>query len=108
MGAEGFVLQKLQHGGRQGIRDAVDFVQEQNSLPAVGSLHGVINRCNDLAHGISGHGDRFGPIGLLVDLGQADGTLAGVMGHGVGNQTDVQLLGNLFHDGRFSDAGRAH
>ena len=30
------------------------------------------------------------------------------MGHGVGNQTDVQLLGNLFHDGRFPDAGRAH
>ena len=108
VGAEGFVLQKLQHSRRQGVRHAVDFVQEQNPLPAVGPLHGVIHRCDDLTHGIPGHRNRFRPVGLLVELGQADGALAGVVGHGVGNQTDVQLLGNLFHDGGFSDAGRAH
>ena len=29
------------------------------------------------------------------------------MGHGVAHQAHVQLLGDLLHDGRLADAGRA-
>ena len=44
----------------------------------------------------------------MLDEGQAQRTLAGVVGDGVGHQINVQLIRDLFHDLGFADARRAH
>ena len=107
MGSEGLVLQKLQHGGGQGFRNAVDLVQKQNALLLPGPVHGGVYRADDLAHGILRHGKMLPAVVPLRDFGQAHGALPGVMGHGVGNHGKPRLPGRLLHDGGLSHPGRA-
>ena len=98
MAAEDLVLQELQHGGGQGLADAVDLVQEEDALPLAGGLHGLVDGGDDLAHGVLGDLILLSVKDLLLDEGQAQGALPGVVGHGVGHQAHVQLLGDLLHD----------
>ena len=106
--AENLVLQKLEHGGGQGLGHAVDLVQEQNALLHPGVLHQVVDGGNDLAHGVLGHVVLLAAVGLADDEGQAQGALAGVVGHGVAHQPHPQLRRDLLHDGGLADARRAH
>ena len=106
--AEGLVLQKLQHGGRQRLRNAVDLVQEQDALLTAGTLHGLVNGSDDLAHGIFRDRHDLPAVGFFLNMGQADGALAGVVGDGIGHQSHAAAPGDLFHDGRLSDTRRAH
>ena len=106
--AEGFALQKLQHGGGQRLGDTVDLVDEQNALRKAGVLHALVHAGDDLAHGVLGDGHGFAAVLPLLDHGQAHGALAGVVGDGIGHQGHPLLPGNLLHDLGFSDAWRAH
>ena len=83
--AEGLALEELEHHGGQGLADAVDLVQEEDALFQPGPLHQPVDGCQDLAHGVLGDGDLLPAVGALFDEGQADGTLPGVMGDGVGH-----------------------
>ena len=107
MAAEDLVLQKLQHGRRERLRYAVDLVEEQNALAAPRGLHRLIDRGDDLAHGVFGHLVFHAVIGFRRDERQAQRALAGMVGHGVGHESHFQFLGDLLHDGRLADARRA-
>ena len=43
----------------------------------------------------------------MRNKGQADGTLPGMVGNGIGDQIDPALQGYLLHNGGLADAGRA-
>ena len=107
MAAEDLVLQKLQHGRRERLRYAVDLVEEQNALAAPRGLHRLIDRGDDLAHGVFGYLVFHAVIGFRRDERQAQRALAGMVGHGVGHESHFQFLGDLLHDGRLADARRA-
>ena len=106
--AKGLALQELQHGGRQRFADAVDLVDEQNAVFLAGAFHGGIDTGNDLAHGVLGHTAGFAAVVPLPDKRQAHGTLPGMVGDGVGHQSNVALLGNLLHDLGFAHTRRSH
>ena len=108
MGAEGLVLQELKHGRGQGFRHTVDLVQKQNALRRSRPLHGIVNRSDDLAHGVFRHGDGKTAVALFHQPGQADGALPGVMGQGVGHQIHGAVFRRLLQNGGFADAGRPH
>ena len=105
--SEGLVLQELQHGRREGFRDAVDLVQEENALLHVGALDLIIDRGDDFAHRIFRHRDSPSAVFLLRELRQTDRALSGVVRDGIAHQVDAALSGRLFHDRRLADAGRA-
>ena len=105
--AEHLVLQELQHGGRERFRHAVDLVEEQDALAMPRLLDGIVDRGDDLAHGVFGHVVGFPAVFLLGDERQAQRALARVVGHGVGNESHLKLLGDLLDNGGFADAGRA-
>ena len=46
-------------------------------------------------------------VGLLRDEGQAERALPRVVRHRVRHEPHVEVLGDLLHDGRLADAGRA-
>ena len=106
--AEGLALEKLEHHGGQGFRDAVDLIQEEDALLDPGVLHGPVDRGQDLAHGVLG--DRAGPAaeGLLPDEGEAQSGLPGVVGDGIAHQADAHFAGDLFHDLGLANARRTH
>ena len=51
---------------------------------------------------------KYSAIGFLFDERETKGGLTGMMGHGIGNKTHVQFRSDLFHNGGFTDSGRAH
>ena len=106
--AEGLELQELQHGGREGLGDAVDLVEEQDAFLLPCLLHLFIHGGDDLGHGVFGHPDILSAVDLVRDERKAQGTLTGVVGHGVGDEGNVQFGRDLPHDGGLADAGRAH
>ena len=106
--SEYLVLQKLQHGRGQGFRHTVDLVQEQNTLSETGALHHVIDRSNNLGHGVLGHTIFHTAVDLLLDKWQTKRALPGVVGHGITDETHTQFFCHLFHDGSLANAGRAH
>ena len=108
MGTKGLVLQELQHGGCQCLRHAVYLIQEQYSLLHPGTLNLIIDRRNDLGHGVLGNRILLPAIALLTYIRKSDGRLPGMMRDGIGHQVNVKLLRNLLHDGSFSYSGRSH
>ena len=70
-------------------------------------FHHLIDRGNDLAHGVLRHVVLHPLILSVGDKGKPQGRLPGVVGHGVGDQRDPQLLRHLLHDGGLSDSRRA-
>ena len=104
---EGLVLQELQHGRREGLGDAVDLVEKEDALRKTGGLHRVVDAGNDLRHRVFRYLVSLSAVVLLRDIGEAEGALPGVVGHGVGDQDHAQLLGDLFHDRGLADARRA-
>ena len=106
--AEDLVLQKLQHGGSQGLADAVDLVEKENALLDTGGLHHVVDAGDDLAHGVLA--DRVLPpaVGLVLNEGEAQRALPGVVGHGIAHEPHAQFLRDLLHDGGLTDARRSH
>ena len=109
MTAEGLILQKLQHGGSQRLGHTVDLIDEEDALFMSRALHAVVNRGDDFTEGIFRNGNlaQF-VISPLFNAGQTHRALAGVVSHGVGNQSYVFLRGDLFHDGGLADTGWAH
>ena len=106
--AEGLALQKLQHHGRECLRDAVDLVEEQDALLDARAFHLAVDRGDDLAHGV-GRDRVFLPAELLVlDVGQAERGLARVVGQRIGHQPHMGLVRDLLHDLGLADARRAH
>ncbi len=106
--AEGLELQELQHGRRQGLRDAVDLIEEQDALLLPRLFHRLIHGGDDFGHRVLRHAHVLSAVDLVGDVRQAQGALAGVVGHRIGDQRQVQFGGDLRHDGSFTDAGRAH
>ena len=107
MAAEHLVLQKLQDGGRERLRDAVDLVQEQDAFLPTRFGHGFIDRRDDFAHRVFGHAERLALEGALGDIRQAEGALTRVVRHGIAHQPDAHLARHLLHDGGLAHAGRA-
>ena len=64
VGAEGLVLEKLQHGRRQRLGDAVDLIQKKDALLHARGLDLVIHGRDDLAHRILGDGVLPSPVDL--------------------------------------------
>lgn len=58
---------------------AVDLVQKQDALLHPGVLHQVIDRGDDLIHGVLGYAVLPAAVGLADDKRQAQGTLVGVV-----------------------------
>ena len=106
--AEGLALQELQHHRGQRLGNAVDLIQKQDALAHARALHEVVNRGQDLAHGIGRDRVFLAIIYMMVDIGQAEGALAGVMGDGIGDQAHTSLGRNLLHDLGLANARRAH
>ena len=108
MTPEYLVLQKLEHGGGQRFRDAVDLVQEQNALLQAGVLHHIVDGGDDLAHRVFRYAVLLPAVGLFHDKRQAEGALTGMVAHGVADQADAELLCDLLHDRGLADTRRAH
>ena len=106
--AEHLVLQKLQHGGRQRLRDAVDLVKEKDAFRNTGQLDLVVDRGHDLTHCVLGYRVLLSAVFLFGYKGEADGALPCVMGDRIGDQADPALLRHLLHNGSLADAGRSH
>ena len=106
--SKGFVLQELEHGGRQRLGNAVDLIQKKDALPGSRFLHSPIHSANDFTHGIFRHGKMFAAVIPFQNPGQAHRALPGVVGHGVGNQRELFLPCNLLHNGGLSHTGRPH
>ena len=106
MCAKGFVLQKLQHGRCQCLRDAVDFIQKQDSLLYAAFLNLIIYRGNDFTHGILSDRGLLSSILLFGKKRKADRALPRMVRNGVGNQIDPALSCSLLHDGCLADSGR--
>ena len=108
VGAEGFALQKLQHGRGQCFGSTVDFVNKKDALFQAGFLHFIVDRSDDLAHGVFCYGVFLAAVFFFADERQADGGLSGVVGDAVGNQGNATFPCHLFHNGSFPDTGGAH
>ena len=106
--SKSLALKELQHGRRQRLRDAVDLIDEQDPFPKPGLLHLLIDRSDDLAHGVLRHLPRLSPEGPLLDKRQTDGALPGVVSDGVGHKADTALPGHLLHDLGLADPRRPH
>ena len=106
--AKAFALQKLQHGGRQRLRYTVDLIDKQDSFRFPGSLHLIIDGGYDLTHGIFRYRTFLSPVFLFPDKRQTDGALTGVMSDSIGNQCQIALSRDLFHNLCLSDTGRSH
>ena len=105
--AKGLALQKLEHGRSQRFGDAIDLVDKENPLPQACLFHFLIDRSDDLAHGILC--DRlFLPSKILFyNKGKADSALPGMMRDGIGYQGNAVLPGYLLHNLCLSDSRRA-
>ena len=106
MSSEGFALKKLQHGRSQSFRHAVYLIQKQYPLRQSRLFHFLINGSHNLAHGILRYGILPASVLLFGNKGQADGALSGMMGNGIGHQSDFAFSGNLFHNLRLSHPRR--
>ena len=106
--AEGFILQKLQHGRCQSFRDAVDLIQEQKAFPASGLFDPVKDGCDDLTHGVFSDSIFTAVEGFVFNKGKSHCALAGVVGHGIGYKAYLAGRSSLFHNGGFADAGWAN
>ena len=106
VGAEGLILQKLEHDRKQRFRDAVDLVNKQDAIAAACRAHAVIDGSDDLAHRIFRHLERFALKRFTFQIRQADRALPRMMGHRIGDQPGAALFCNLFHNGGLSDPGR--
>ena len=108
MHTEGLILKKLQHGRRQCLRHRIDFIQKEDSFGNAGLFNLFINGGHNLRHGIFRNGNLSVSIHFLGNIRQSDGRLSGMVGNGIGNQIDSQLLCHLLHDSGFSDSRRSH
>ena len=106
--AEGLALEELEHHGGQGLRDAVDLIQEEDALFQAGFFHQLVHGGQNLTHGVLGDRVLLPAVNPLLDHGQAHGALAGVVGNGVGHQTHAALRGDLLHNLGLADARRPH
>ena len=105
--AEFFVLQKLQHYRSEGLGDAVNFIEKEDTPLLSGLLHAVIDRGDDLAHRVFRCMYHFPFDSTCADLRKAHGTLTRMVCHRVGNKPHTALFCDLLHNCRFSDARRA-
>ena len=108
MGAEGLVLQELQHHRGEGLGHAVDLVEEEDAFVDAGALDLLIDCGDDLGHGVLGDGVLLAAEIALRDEREADRGLARVVRDGVRHEVDAQLGRDLLHDGGLADARRAH
>ena len=106
--SEYLVLQKLQHGRRQCLRYAVDFIQEEDALRLSRFFHHVVQADNDFTHGVFRGSILPAAVFLVRNERQTQSTLPGVMAHGIGHHRDVHFLRYLIHDIRLSDSRRTH
>ncbi len=100
---EGFVLQELQHCRRERLRDAVDLVEKENTLLNAAPLDLIVNRSDDLAHGILRDRIFLPAIIPPTDIWQTNRALSRVVRDRIGDQIDMGLLRHLLHDGRLPD-----
>ena len=103
--AEYFVLEELQHGGRQGLGYAVYLVEKENALFDTALFHGFIYRNNDLAHGILRDFLFHSVKKLPSDHRKTDGGLTRMMGHGIGYKGYPELCRYLLHNGGLTHTG---
>ena len=104
--SESLILQKLQHGRSQRLGNAVDLIDEEKSLGESCVLDLIVDRRNDLAHGIFRHMDILPAVSLLRDKRETDGTLSRMVRDRVGDETDSALPRHLLHDLGLSDSWR--
>ena len=100
-------LQKLQHSRCQCFRHTVDFIDKQNALRHSTPFHALVDRCHDLTHRILGNGILLSTVLFMLDKGQSHRTLSGMMGDGIGHQTDLTFLRHLLHNLGLADSRRS-
>ena len=104
--SESLILQKLQHGRGQCLGHAVDLIDEEKSLGESCVLDLIVDRRDDLTHGIFRHMDILPTVSLLRDKRETDGTLSRMVCDRVGDETDPALPRHLLHDLGLSDSWR--
>ena len=81
--AKGLELQELEHGRVQRLGNAIDLVEKQDARTQARLVHVVIDRGDDLAHGVFG-GIVLEALEVVVnDTRQAQRALARVVRHGI-------------------------
>ena len=103
--AEGLALQKLQHRRSKRLRNAVDLIDEQNSLFFT-RFDSFPDTGEDFTHGISGNASGFSTIDRFFNKRKSDRRLTGVVGDGIGHQTDTAFFGSLCDNLGFTDTRR--
>ena len=106
--AEGLELQKLQHGWRQRLGNAIDLIQEKYAFVPSRLPDMLVNGGNDLAHGVMRDAIRLALELVFDDIGKTQSTLTRVMRHRIGDKTDAHFLGDLRHNRRLANARRPH
>ena len=106
--SEGLALEELEHGRGQSLRDTVDLIDKQNSLPDSRCFHFVIHRSNDLTHSILSNRPDLSPVAFLFNKRQAYGALPGMVGNGIRHQVNAAFSGCLLHDLSLADPRRSH
>ena len=95
--SEYLVLKELEHQRRQGLRHAVDLVEEEDALLHSGLFHELVYGRDDLAHRVLGDIVLLTVVDLVAYERKSDGALPRVMGHGIRNDADAELCGYLLH-----------
>ena len=104
--SESLILQKLQHGRSQRLGNAVDLIDEEKSLGESCVFDLIVDRRDDLTHGIFRHMDILPTVSLLRDKRETDSTLSRMVCDRVGDETDPALPRHLLHDLGLSDSWR--
>ena len=106
--SERLTLKKLQHGRSQSLRHAVDLINKENAFFYTGFLYLLVDRSNDLTHGVFRHRIFSASIAFLLNKRKPHRTLPRVMRDRICHQRNLTLSGNLFHDLCLSDSRRTH
>ncbi len=106
MRAEGFILEKLQHGRNQRFRYTVDLIDKKNALFTAGLFNLFVDRSDDLTHRIFRYRIFFSLEVLFHDDRESDGTLTGMVSDRIRDKTNATFTGGLFHDCSLSDTRR--
>ena len=103
MKSENLILQELEHCRSKGLGNAVDLIEEENTLFDASGFDSVIKCSHDLTHRVLGYLHVSTGVVSMYNNRKTEGRLSCVVGHRVGNKVYASFLSYLLHDSGLTD-----